>query len=648
MATGEPPNSADLGSASTGTMVRWILGLTLLTVATVASGLLLMKEMGVIDVSLPGCGAQSACGDLSRGFFGSVPGIGWPTSYLGFTYFLAMLVAWSACWPRVPGSMRWVSRLGVLFSIMFMIVILVEWKLCPYCITAHVANLGFWIIVEWSSRAQTRGSSPMPAFLTFAFSWIIVTALLAGGQAQADHFDAIEREANSQANMDEIVQATLGGGSVNPLKQAAEQDGTFSPGAKDDPDDISFKGKRTVVNDPNQFKGRYLKGSPEAPVKVVMLSDYQCPDCKRFEDQMWTILENRDDVSLSVIQFPFNEDCNPYVSRTLHSNACWAAKFAETAGILGGDEAFWKAHRMMFKRKGRFTTQDFPGLVKELGYDPQMFQNIMVGPAVDALIAEDVGIGGQLGVFFTPMIFINGVQLKWYQNSSNLALQISKVATAIKNGTDDGSLKAPPTTAVKYVEDWRDGVVRVIPDTQNVAKGRSTDEHSIVLFADYTDPTTRELHARVEALRDKYPGIRYNILAFPKNPDCNSNIQPQFKDAYPSACDAALAVKAAGKIGGKNAYWSMIDFLMANGQQVTLPEILAAAEGMGLNKNELVAAMASKEVEGMVQTDILRGRGWGLRSVPAIFVDGKWIPRWRLEGEPIVERVVKLAVTGEE
>ena len=559
-----------------------------------------------------------------------------------------MLVAWSACWPRVPGSILLISRLGVLFSIMFMIVILVEWKLCPYCITAHAANFGFWITVECSSRSQTRGSTSMPAFLTFAFSWIIVTALMVGGQAQADHFDAIEREANSISNINEIVEATLGGGSVNPLRQAAEQDGTFSPGAEDDPNDISFKGKRNVVSDPDAFKGRYLKGSPEAAVKVVMLSDYQCPDCKRFEDQMWNILETRDDVSLSVIQFPFNTDCNPYVSRTLHSNACWAAKFAETAGILGGNEVFWKAHRMMFKRKGRFTTEDFPGLVEELGYDPQMFQNIMVGPAVDALLAEDVALGGQLGVYFTPMIFINGVQLKWYQNNTGLAKQVGMVAEAIKTGRDDGTLKSPPTTAVKYVEDWRDGVVRVIPDTMNVSKGRSTDKHSIVLFADYTDPTTRELNARVEALREKYPGIRYNILAFPKNPDCNAIISPKFKDAYPTGCDAARAVKAAGKLGGQRAYWAMIDFLMANGQQVTVPEIIAAAPGMGLDENELAAAMSSREIEGMLQTDLLRGKSWNIRSVPAIYVDGKHIPRWRLEDEPIVERVVKLAVTGED
>ena len=81
-------------NATAGDTLRWILGLVFLIVAAVASGLLMMKEMGVMGVVLPGCGEQSACGDLSRGFFGSVPGIGWPTSYMGFTYFIAMIAAW--------------------------------------------------------------------------------------------------------------------------------------------------------------------------------------------------------------------------------------------------------------------------------------------------------------------------------------------------------------------------------------------------------------------------------------------------------------------------------------------------------------------------------------------------------------------------
>ena len=59
---------------------------------------------------------------------------------------------------------------------------------------------------------------------------------------------------------------------------------------------------------------------------------------------------------ISIRYFPFNSDCNPFVTKTLHSNACWAARAAETAGMLWGPEGFWKMHVWLFDRRGVFET----------------------------------------------------------------------------------------------------------------------------------------------------------------------------------------------------------------------------------------------------------------------------------------------------
>ena len=63
-----------------------------------------------------------------------------------------------------------------------------------------------------------------------------------------------------------------------------------------------------------------------------MLTDYQCPDCRRLEDEAMRLVEERDDLSLSIKHFPMCAEatpgvpCNKYVKRTLHANACWAAR----------------------------------------------------------------------------------------------------------------------------------------------------------------------------------------------------------------------------------------------------------------------------------------------------------------------------------
>ena len=619
--------------------IRWFFGLVFLIVAAGASCLLLMKEMGVAGVSLPGCGEQSACGDLSRGFFGSVPGTGWPTSYVGFTFFISMMMAWAACWPKVSASLVLIARLGVIMSVVFMIVILVEWKLCPYCITAHLANIAFWIILEYSKDSDTtekmEGSS-MTALWTFICSFVLLTVGLFVGQMQVDSIDGVQRVAAEQANIDEIVKATLGG-VTDPLAEDAKVD-----------EGGVFEAPLTAVKNPDEFGGRYLLGPQDAPVQIVMVGDYQCPDCNRYEGIVSEILDNRDDVSLSIRHFPFNTDCNPYVTRTIHGNACWASKFAETAGILGGEEAFWNAHRLLFEVKGSFTVDEFPVLVQQLGFDPQTFQQVMIGPVVDAILQEDIKIGGQLGVYFTPMIFINGVQLKWWQNPVDLSSTVDQLARAIADGRNDGSLKAPPNTEQKYIDDWRTGVVRRTPDKSGLSMGIASAPHKILVFSDYTDEGLKAVDERIRKLMDKYPGqISYDIMASPKNPDCNARVLDRFRELFPSGCMAAKAVKASAKLGGKEAYWAMMEYLMNAGQQVTQPEIIAAGVRMGMDRDQLMETMDSQEIDALVQTDVLRSKSWGMRSFPAIVVDGKLIPRWKLGDKLIIEQVVDIAVNGE-
>ena len=85
----------------------------------------------------------------------------------------------------------------------------------------------------------------------------------------------------------------------------------------------------------------------------------------------------------------------------------------------------------------------------------------------------------------------------------------------------------------------------------------------------------------------------------------------------------------------------MIEYLMNVGQQVTQPEIVSAAVSLGMDRDQFIETMNSQEIDA--QTDVLRSRGWGMRTFLAIVVDGKLIPRWKLEDKPIIEQVVEIA-----
>ena len=92
------------------------------------------------------------------------------------------------------------------------------------------------------------------------------------------------------------------------------------------------------------------------------------------------------------------------------------------------------------------------------------FNQLMRSDDVQSLILADVEEAKDLGIFFTPMIFINGVELKWYSIPSSLSSTINRIATAIEDGSNDGLIKAPPEAKDKYILDWQEGRRRAIPN----------------------------------------------------------------------------------------------------------------------------------------------------------------------------------------
>jgi uncharacterized membrane protein len=69
-----------------------VVALIALAVALVASGMLVLEHFGAME--LPGCGRGSPCARAAASVYGTVPGLGLPTSFVGFAYFAAALAAW--------------------------------------------------------------------------------------------------------------------------------------------------------------------------------------------------------------------------------------------------------------------------------------------------------------------------------------------------------------------------------------------------------------------------------------------------------------------------------------------------------------------------------------------------------------------------
>ena len=235
----------------------------------------------------------------------------------------------------------------------------------------------------------------------------------------------------------------------------------------------------------------------------MIISDYQCPDCKRVEGEVRSMLEMRDDVSFSAKHFPMCTQCNRFCEArnfNPHPNACWAARAAEAAGLLQGADGFFRMHHWLFDRQGSFTSAELNAALPELGFDAQEFVQTMTGVLTEQYVKEDIEEGIQLGLHFTPMVFINGVEVKGWTRPGAVREAIEAVAASAPppgSATDD----VPATAAEKYVNDWRDERVRVLPSrdadwARTPAPRGNRMPVEVVIFGDYVESGTKTLDKR--------------------------------------------------------------------------------------------------------------------------------------------------------
>ncbi len=616
----------------------WMLlaGALCLLVGVVAAGLLVSDHFG--GIKLPGCGADSPCARATASVWGKLK-IGeyvWPVSFMGATYFAAALVGWLVARGALPTFLRWVARLGALFSVAYVGIIAYERLFCPYCLASHAGNLLFWIIME-STRTKPRSlAAPL---LSAMFVFIVSSVGLAVADAQQRENLRIEGE---QQRSSAVAQIAAREEQARLVSQAATTQGSSTkPAAPVSP-----------IRPGQVLAGRYIFGPPQAPIRIVMFTGYQCPDCLRIESQLETLMTTRRDIQVSIRHFPFNSDCNPSIGRTTQPNGCWAARAAEAAGILYGVDGFWKMHKWLFEptRRGEFqTTQDLENGLRSLGLDPAGFTQVMQSEETARRVREDVQLAKELGLYFTPMIFVNGVELKGWHVPNALARTVDDVA-ATKPAPRGPEADLPPSALEKYIADWREQTV--LPLAEDKVARRMGPENAavnVVLWGDLTEPTTAEADAIVRKLVAERGDVSYTFRHYPFDSSCNAAVQ---QSKFPNGCLAARAAETAGLLGDNDAYWKMHIWITQNQGKLSEAAINEAAASFGLKADVFAERLKQPDVQELVANDIDAGRKLpslrlgtpaGISSIPTIFVNGKLLPRWKLDDRSVIELVLQEA-----
>jgi protein-disulfide isomerase len=151
-----------------------------------------------------------------------------------------------------------------------------------------------------------------------------------------------------------------------------------------------------------------IRGDTTAKLWVIMVSDFQCPFCRQWHDEVFATL-TRDYVAtgkvrLAYLNFPLS----------IHQNAVPAAEAAMCASVQG---KFWEMHDAIFRAQDRWAELPdpravFDSLATSVGVAAGPYRACIASGATRPMIAADQQRASSAGVKATPTFFIGSDQIE--------------------------------------------------------------------------------------------------------------------------------------------------------------------------------------------------------------------------------------------
>jgi protein-disulfide isomerase len=147
------------------------------------------------------------------------------------------------------------------------------------------------------------------------------------------------------------------------------------------------------------------KGSPQAPVTVYEMSDFQCPYCKRFAEETFPEIEQRyirtGKVRWVFVNFPLTH---------MHPHAAPAGELALCAAR---QEGFWKVHDLLFKYQQAWaplkeTGPFFVSLADSAGLSRKELLACLQDPETRKTVRSEAEGAQRAGANSTPSFYIEG------------------------------------------------------------------------------------------------------------------------------------------------------------------------------------------------------------------------------------------------
>jgi protein-disulfide isomerase len=142
-------------------------------------------------------------------------------------------------------------------------------------------------------------------------------------------------------------------------------------------------------------------GPKNAPVTIVEFSDYQCPACRAWYDQIYRQLMTEYEGKIRFVYRDF-----PLTS--IHPGAQPAA---EAANCANDQDKYWEFHNALFSGQYNLDRNGFLQIASDLALDTNSFTACIDSGKYASEVLADLQDGINLGVDATPTFYINGFKV---------------------------------------------------------------------------------------------------------------------------------------------------------------------------------------------------------------------------------------------
>ena len=164
----------------------------------------------------------------------------------------------------------------------------------------------------------------------------------------------------------------------------------------------------------------HTQGGGDAEVTLVEYGDFECPYC----GAAYPILKRVQQRVGRRLRFVFRH----FPIAESHPHAEFAAEAAESVATLGGPQAFWRMHDLLFEHQRALKYEDLARYAAQAGAKGDVVLSDLDEGRYRELVRESFMSGVRSGVNGTPTLFIDGIRYDGPRDEETLVAALTLVA----------------------------------------------------------------------------------------------------------------------------------------------------------------------------------------------------------------------------